>query len=110
MKDVKNRIYGECRELIESYDLPTNHLRGALDEHYNNKSWINQTLGLSEDNNYRIVLPLANTMETRPDAMELIKEIEKISEESIRRSISSSCGAGKTRCGLQRLSAPCGIG
>lgn len=76
----KDNIEKNCSNILEDYGLPTTYLPGVLNMHYIKKQWIIDALGITEGDGFRKVFPLANTMDTRPFAVELLHDIEILSE------------------------------
>lgn len=68
-----------CEKVLEDHNIPTKYLDKVLEKHFRSKKWISETFGLTAENDYRIVLPLNESLETRPMAAAIIKRIECIS-------------------------------
>lgn len=78
--DNKIGIYNNCKKVLYNYGLPTEYLKREIDRHYSNKSWISEALGIHESDGYRLVFSLANTMDSRPLAVNLLHDMEVLSE------------------------------
>jgi len=76
----KDNIQKNCHKILSSYDLPTTYLGDVLNRHYIKKQWMLDALGIKEEDGFRKVFALANTVDTRPLAVGLLRDIEKLSE------------------------------
>lgn len=80
----KENIQTNCKQVLVYYGLPTAYLGDVLNRHYINKQWILDALGIGEKDGYRKVFNLANTADTRPLAVGLLQDIERLSEHKYR--------------------------